>query len=152
MVNWPTGVAEAGNEGVAAKVQKTPGALGYVELTYAYRHDLAFGLVRNREQEFVRASLAAVSKAAANGLKDIPDDLRYSLTDPPGKGSYPISGTTWAIARVRQPVSKIEYLRDFLHWAIGPGQDRVEGLLYARIPPALAERAAKKITLIESGR
>jgi phosphate transport system substrate-binding protein len=151
LVTWPTGTAAQGNEGVADKVQKTRGSIGYVELTYAYQLDLAFGLVQNREKEFVRASLAAVTKAADNALRDIPDDLRYSMTDAPGKGSYPIAGTTWAIVFARQPAVKGGRLVSFLQWATDAGQRQVEDLLYARLPEALAERARAAVEKIQLG-
>ena len=34
-VNWPTGVGGKGSDGVTGQVRQTPGAIGYVELTYA---------------------------------------------------------------------------------------------------------------------
>jgi phosphate ABC transporter phosphate-binding protein len=148
-LKWPTGFAEKGNEGVAEKVQKTPGALGYVELTYAYQFDLGIGLVQNREKEFVRASLPAITTAAENALVDIPDDLRFSLTDPPGKGSYPIAGATWALVRSQQSGKKGHHLVNFLTWATGDGQAGVQSLLYAKLPDALVERAQKKIREIK---
>jgi phosphate transport system substrate-binding protein len=148
-VKWPAGLAEAGNGGVAEKVQKTSRSIGYVELTYAYRFDLPYGLVQNREKEFVKASLASVTRAADSALVEIPDDLRYSLTGAPGKDSYPIVGTTWAIVHVRQPREKGRQLVDFLGWAVGNGQGSVEELLYARLPEALVERAKRKIDEIK---
>ena len=36
------------------------------------------------------------------GRQEDPDDLRYNLAYAPGKGSYPISGTTWAVMYVNQ--------------------------------------------------
>ena len=33
-VNWPTGMGGKGNDGVAAFVQRIPGAIGYVEWAY----------------------------------------------------------------------------------------------------------------------
>ena len=148
-VKWPVGVAAEGNEGVAAKVQKTLGCIGYMELTHAYRLDLAYGLVQNREKEFVKASLPAVSKAADNALTDIPEDLRYSLTDAGGKGSYPIAGTTWAIVQLRQPGTKGRQLVGFLSWAVEVGQESVQTLFYARLPESLVEQAKKKINEIQ---
>jgi len=150
-VIWPVGIGETGNEGVAAKIQNTPGTIGYVELTYAYRLDLSHGLVQNREKEYVKASLISVTKAAGNALGTIPDDLRYSLTDAPGKESFPIVGTTWAIIQSRQPFPKGQHLVDFLSWAVGDGQNRVQDLLYARLPEGLASRARAKITEIKPG-
>jgi phosphate transport system substrate-binding protein len=148
-LKWPTGIGESGNEGVGEKVRKTPASIGYVELTYAFRFDLPVGLVQNREKEFVKASLASISTAAANALGEIPDDLRYSLTNAPGQGSYPIVGTTWAIVDVRQAPGKGAKLVDFLTWATGDGQARVDELLYARLPTALAGKVSNKITQIK---
>jgi phosphate transport system substrate-binding protein len=150
-VTWPTGAADAGNEGVSERVKKTPGSIGYIELTYAFRKDLAFGLVQNREGEFVRAGVESVKSAAAKGLTSLPDDLRYSLTDAPGKGSYPICGTTWAVARLKQSRGKGRELLDFLYWATGEGQDQAEMLLYVPLPEALRERSRKQVARIKVG-
>jgi phosphate transport system substrate-binding protein len=147
-VKWPTGDNEVGNDGVAEHVKNTPGSIGYIELSYAMQKDVAFGLVQNRAKEFVKASLPGVRATAANALMDVPDDLRYSLTDAPGKGSYPICGTTWAILYANQPAGKGKQLEHFLRWAIGEGQERVERLFYARLPDSLLARASKKIDQI----
>ena len=136
-LSWPVGVAAAGNGGVAKKVKETPGSIGYVELSYAFRLDLKMGLVRNRENEFVRAGLESVRTAADNGLTNVPDDLRLSLTDAPGKGSYPICGTTWAMVYVNQRTDKGRRLLDFLYWAVDSGQDEADLLLYVRMPESL---------------
>ncbi len=149
-VSWPVGIEMAGNEGVAGRVQTTPGSLGYVELAYTYRMDLAFGLVQNREKEFVKANIGSITRAADNMLATIPDDLRFSLTNAPGKGSYPICGTTWALVRVRQPAGKRKQLIHFLRWATGPGQDMVRDLLYVRLPDGLAAQAGKVINSLET--
>ena len=145
-VEWPVGAAEGGNEGVSAKVQKTPGCLGYVELAYVYRMELAHGFVQNRDKEFVKASLRSITSAANNALAEIPDDLRYSLTDPPGKDSYPISGTTWALVRADQPTVKGHQMVHFLRWATGFGQGSVKDLLYARLPDSLVHTPTSKLT------
>jgi phosphate transport system substrate-binding protein len=147
-LKWPFGTAESGNDGVAANVQKTSAAIGYVELTYALRLDLAVGLVENQEKEFVKANLGSITKAAENALGKVPDDLRYSLTDAPGKGSYPITGTTWAIVYVGQTPKKGRQLVDFLNWATGDGQLHVHELLYARLPEPLAAKARNAISRI----
>jgi phosphate transport system substrate-binding protein len=147
-VKWPTGEAESGNSGMAGYIKQNAGSLGYVELSSAHHNDLAFGLVENHEREFVKGSLESVTVAAHNALQHIPDDLRYSLTDAPGKGSYPISGTTWAIVYVNQPSGKGRDLVGFLEWVIEHGQESAEALSYARLPELLADRARKKIDQI----
>ena len=139
-VAWPTGVAEPGNDGVGKRVGAAPGSIGYVELTYAHALDLQTGLVQNREKEFVKARPASIQAAVDNSLKDIPDDLRYSLTDPPGKGSYPVCGTTWMIVRLHQPPGKGGKLVDFLDWLTKEGQDYADELHYLRLPDKLLKR------------
>jgi phosphate transport system substrate-binding protein len=151
-VKWPVGEAEVGNDGVAEHVRQTPGSIGYVELSYAFKQDLPFGMVRNRAGEFVKGSLPAVRTAAANALSDIPEDLRYSLTDAPGKGSYPICGTTWALVPVKPSAGKGKLLVDFLRWGTGEGQQRVEDLFYVRLPDGLVDRAVKMIDQIKAGK
>ena len=44
---WPVGVETNGNEGVSEAIRNTPGALGYIELSYAQKDKLAFGSVQN---------------------------------------------------------------------------------------------------------
>ena len=52
-VNWPAGLGGRGNEGVAATVRQTPGAIGYVELGYALINKMAFGQVQNKAGNFI---------------------------------------------------------------------------------------------------
>lgn len=130
---------------------KTPGAIGYMELTYAFRNDLPFGLVRNQAGEFVKAGVKSIKAAVASGLTSLPEDLRYSLTDAPGKGAYPICGTTWAVVHVNQPWEKgmrREQLVNFLRWALYEGQRYADMLLYVPLPESLRERARAQISRI----
>lgn len=150
-VEWPAGEGATGNGGVADKIKNTPYSIGYVPLNYALKNDVAFALVKNKEGSAVKASLESVASAANNVLSEIPDDLRYSLTNAPGKDSYPISGTTWAVVFVKQPAGRGRPLVDFLRWAVREGQDDAEELHYARLPKGLVERAEKKIDQIDVG-
>src|ERR1700756_4385037 len=64
-VNWPVGLGGKGNEGVAGLLKQTPDSIGYVELIYAIQNSLPYGTVKNSSGEFIKASLAGVSAAAA---------------------------------------------------------------------------------------
>ena len=88
-VNWPTGVGGKGNEGVAGLVQQVPGSIGYVELIYALQNKIAYGSVQNLAGEFVRATVASVTAAAAGAAAKMPADFRVSITNAEGKGVYP---------------------------------------------------------------
>lgn len=149
-VKFPTGVGAKGNEGVAGFVSKNDGAIGYIELIYALGNNIKFGTVQNKEGNFVTASLASVTAAAAGALTEIPDELRYSLTNAPGKDAYPISGTNWAILYVKQPENKKQAIVDFLYWITHDGQELCAAKHYARLPSGLVERLEKKLAQVKA--
>jgi phosphate ABC transporter phosphate-binding protein len=147
--DWTVGTAEKETAGVAGFVKNAAFSLGYIELTYALQNKIAFGAVKNVEGEFILADLESVSKAAANSLKEIPDDLRYSITNAPGQGSYPIGGTTWAVMYVKQPGDQGKQLAQFFRWIIHDGQPFAKELHYAPLPEGLVKRADEKLKLLE---
>jgi phosphate ABC transporter phosphate-binding protein len=151
-VDWPTGIGQKGNEGVAGQVRRSAGAIGYVELIYALQNDMSYGLVKNQEGEFVKASLESVTAAADASLKEIPEDLRFSITNAPGKESYPISGTVWAVVYDKLPAGKGQMVVDFLRWVTHDGQQSAKGLDYAPLPRGLVTRLEKKLDSITVAR
>ncbi len=143
-VTWPVGLGGKGNEGVSGLVRQTPGSIGYVELIYALQNKIAFSPVKNAAGEYVNASLASVSGAAATAR--IPEDYRVSITNAPGKGVYPISTFTWVLATPSmQDAGKKKALHDFLVWAVTKGQAASEGLGYAPLPKSLVQRELKDL-------
>ena len=145
---WPVGAGGQKNPGVALLVADTKGAIGYVELIYALEDPkLKRGLVQNRAGEFVEASLESVTAAAA-GLKDVPEDLRFSMTNADGKDSYPISGTVWMVLYVKQD-KKASELKELIHWLTHDGQELAKGLHYARLPKEMVDRVDKKLELVK---
>src|SRR5262249_55860174 len=147
-VQFPVGRGCKANEELAAEIQKKPGAIGYVELIYALQKRLAHARVKNKEGSFVQASLESVPAASAT-LTDIPDDLRFSLTNAPGKDAYPISGATWAVLYVTQTSERGKRLHGFLTWVIHDGQEFVTDLYYARLPRELVSRIDDKLQLLQ---
>jgi phosphate transport system substrate-binding protein len=150
-VKWPVGIAQKGGESIARQVKQRPGAIGYIELIYALQNKIDFGVIRNKDGVFIQGSLGSTTAAARNALRDIPDDLRYSLADPPGEDSYPIAGTSWAILYVNQPPEKRKAVADFLRWCTHEGQQYNEALHYAKLPAGLVERLEKKLDLVQNG-
>ena len=69
--------------------------------------------MENKAGAAINADLKSVTAAANNSLTNIPEDLRYSITDADGKDSYPICGTTWAVLYVKQPADKGQAGRGF---------------------------------------
>lgn len=144
-VNWPVGVGGKGNEGVSGLVSQTPGSIGYVELIYALQNTIAFGPVQDASGEFVKASTAAVTAAAAGAAANMPADFRVSITNAPGNGAYPISSFTWLLLYANPPdKASAQVLVDFLKWAVTDGQKYTTDLGYAPLPDSVvkAELAA----------
>ncbi len=134
-VNWPAGVGAKGNEGVSGLVKQTPGAIGYVELIYALQNKIAYGSVQNAAGEFVKASVQAVTAAAAVAAKSMPKDFRVSITNAPGQGVYPVSSFTWLLL-YENPKDKAQakIFVEFLKWALTDGQKFATDLGYAPLP------------------
>lgn len=149
-IEWPVGLGGRGNEGVAGTVRQTPGALGYVELTYALQNQMPVGQVRNRAGRFVSATIESVMAAAASTVAAIPEDLRYSMTEPEGAAAWPISGTTWALVRTDMPGGPARRaVASFLRWALADGQKACAPLHYAPLPVELAARGRAKLAAFE---
>jgi len=148
-VNWPVGVGGQGNEGVSGTVKQTPGSIGYVELIYAISNNMPYGSVQNSAGEFVKASLESVTAAAAS-VKDMPDDFRVSITNPPGKDVYPISSFTWLLVPVEwSDATKEKAFVDFLTWMVNQGQGMTKALAYAPLPDAVAKKVKARIKEIK---
>jgi phosphate transport system substrate-binding protein len=149
-VNWPVGLGGKGNEGVTGTVKNTPNSIGYVELIYAESNRIPYGNVKNAAGTFVKASLAAVSAAAAGAAKDMPDDFRVSITNAPGKTSYPISTFTWLLIPEKfTDAAKRDALKGFVKWALADGQGYAESLSYAKLPKEVVAKELKAIDKIQ---
>ena len=147
-VNWPVGLGGKGNEGVAGQVKQQPNSIGYVELIFARQNKMTFGKVKNAAGEFVEASLMSVT-AAASAMKEMPDDFRVSITNAPGKDSYPISSFTWLLVPAKiQDAAKKKAITDFVKWMLTDGQALTSALDYAPLPKAVVAKEQKAIAKI----
>ncbi len=149
LVKWKVGTEAKGSKGVAEKVNKTPGALGYVELTYVLKEGGRYGHVQNKKGNSVKPSTESVVAAAAAEAASFKDDLRFSLTDADGDDSYPVSACAWAILYKRQPRAVGAELVKFLRWATRDGQKLLPALKYAPLPDALVARIDAKLSAVE---
>jgi phosphate transport system substrate-binding protein len=147
-VNWPVGLGGKGNEGVSGQIKQTPGALGYVELIYAKQNKISFADIRNSAGEFVSPTLESIT--AAMGTAQIPDDFRFSITNAPGNGSYPIAGATWLLVyQDQKDAAKGKKMVEFLKWALTKGESMARDLDYAPLPTALRDRVLQKVDQIK---
>ncbi|MBX7042580.1 MAG: phosphate ABC transporter substrate-binding protein PstS [Ignavibacteria bacterium] len=148
-VKFPVGQGGKGNEGVTGLVKQLEYSIGYVELVYALQNKLQYALVKNSEGEFVKPSLDALTKAAEQSVAEMPDDLRLSITNAGGKGSYPISSYTYLLVYEKQKDAfKGKVLKEFLTWALSSGESYASELGYAPLPKAVIEKAMLKVNKI----
>jgi len=142
---WPVGREANGNDGVAKMVKEFGGAIGYVQFIYALQNHLSFGKVRNRNGEFVTASLESIAAAATNAMEP-GSDFKVSIVDAPGVGSYPIASFTWFVVPARIADSaRRGAMVDFLKWMLGPGQKQAAALGYLPLPNKLVGKETAAI-------
>jgi phosphate transport system substrate-binding protein len=140
-LKWPAGLGGKGSEGVTGLVQQTPGALGYVELTYALTNHIPVAAILNHDGKWIQPSLEGVTAAAAGASANMPGDFRVSITNAPGPQSYPISSFTWLLVYQQQTDhAKGEAILRFLKWALTAGQKHAAPLNYAPLPAAIASK------------
>lgn len=148
-VNWPVGLGGKGNEGVAGTIKQQPNSVGYVELAYAVQNKMSYGKVKNSSGNFIDATVQS-TQAAAESVKQIPDDFRVSITNPSAKDAYPIATYTWLLVpeKISDP-AKRKAFTDFLRWMITDGQKFAAPLDYVQLSKALADRELKAISKIQ---
>jgi phosphate transport system substrate-binding protein len=161
---WPetVGIRQQKSDGVAGHIDRTPGAIGYIELTYALDQKAKFGSVRNAAGKDVVADLAGITAAAAASLNEKQTaepyslhELTYNLTNAPGEASYPIAGMSFAVLYQKPDLgdasarARARAVVTFLKWAVGgEGQDLAGRRNYAPLPPALREKAAARLATV----
>ncbi len=139
-VQWPAGMGGKGNEGVAAFVQRLPGAIGYVEYAYAKQNKLAHTLLRNADGQFVSPD-DETFKAAAAGAEWSKAAFGAILTEQKGKASWPITGATFILMHKAsaKPQQSGEVLK-FFDWSFNNGAKLAEDLDYVPLPSALTKQ------------
>ena len=146
-VKFPTGVGAEKNDGVAAAISQTDGAIGYVGLAYALSNDLSMPLVENLAAGFPEPGVKSV-EAAADAVTEIGPNNEISLVNPPAsaKDAYPISTYTYVIVPLDS--EKAEALKRFVTYAIGPGQEYGPDLDFAPLPKQVVAADKKAIAKI----
>jgi phosphate transport system substrate-binding protein len=137
-VKWPTGLGGKGNDGVAAFVKQTPGAIGYVEYAYAKQNNMTYALMQNKAGKFVAPQAANFKAAAANAKWTAAPGFYLLLLDQPGADAWPITGATFILMHAKQDDGNrgAEVLK-FFDWAYKNGNGAAEGLDYVPLPDSV---------------
>lgn len=154
-LNWPVGLGGKGSEGVTGQVKQLPGAVGYVELSYAKQNKLPAALIRNAAGAWVGPTLESVTAAAAGAASKLPanSDYRISIVNAPGKAAYPISSFTWILLYEHpRDAAKGKSLVNFLRWAYSNGEAVASSLDYSPLPATMVKRLEARLNTLAAGR
>jgi phosphate transport system substrate-binding protein len=145
-VPWPAGTGAKGNAGVAAAIQQTVGAVGYVEQAYALQHNFTYASVRNKAGQFVAPSLASTS-AAARGIT-VPPNLGIKIINPPAPSAYPITSQTFIVvngdlckAGLPGGEGAARGVAKFIAYGLSEGQSVLAQADYASLPSAILAKS-----------
>jgi len=132
-VNWPTGTGGKGNDGVAAFVQRIPGAVGYVEWAYVKQNHMVYTAMKNASGVVVQPKTETFKTAAAGA--NWSKSFYQILTNEPGKDAWPVVGATFVLLHTAQdkPDEGKETLK-FFDWAFKNGDQAAQDLDYISLP------------------
>ena len=141
-VSWPTGIGGKGSEGVTGNIRNSPGAIGYVELTYAEQNHLPTAAIKNAAGQYVQPSAQGTTSAIAAFTSQLTADPRVPIVNPPASAAdaYPISGLTFLIIPKDGPdKAKRTALKQFIQYIITDGQSVAGSLNYAPLPDGVKQ-------------
>lgn len=134
-VEWPTGLGGKGNEGVAALVSQTDGAVGYVEYAYALQNKMTYTKMINASGKTVSPSLASFQAGAANAdWKSVPG-FGVILANQWGDDVWPMTAATFILMHKKadNPATSAAALK-FFKWSYEKGQALAQSLEYVPMP------------------
>jgi phosphate transport system substrate-binding protein len=146
----PGGQGSKGTAGIAQGVKSTPGAIGYMELSYATASSIPYAKVGNAQGKFVALTTPNVvdflSKAKITGMGD---DLALTFDYAnPDTNAYPAVLVTYEIVCQKgTSAAKLPTLKAFMNYLAGSGQNILEQNNYVKLP---ANINAKVVTAIGS--
>ncbi len=147
--NWPVGETAGRSQDMAEKVAATSGTIGYTELNMAEKASLRMASIRNAEAEFVRPSAHSIAAAARTLTSKVTDDFRISLTNAPGKESYPISSFTWFyVPAVAKDSQRGRAVTEYLRWVYTKGEKIAQEQGYPPLPDELLAKVMAKAETI----
>ncbi len=154
-VEWPVdkagnGIGGKGNPGVAAAVQNTPNAIGYVELSYALSNNIPYVSLVNKAGNTVVANANSLASAMNDFSGSFTDRLTNTIVDAPGADSWPIAGYTYLVLHQTSMTDcvKAQKLIEYITWTqTDPSAAKRAGELgYSVLPDAVRAKVMSKLS------
>lgn len=152
IARWPVGEAVEGNEGVAAQVKVSEGALGFVELSYAQQSNLATAALRNIAGAFVRPDSGSLARTATELLSTARADTLHGLVGARDAGAYPVAAITRLVVdKALGDATRGAHFLAFARWALRDGARSATALGYAPLPPGELRRQLARLDSLAPG-
>lgn len=143
-VEWPTGIGAKGNEGIAAQVQQTEGAIGYVEYAYANENNISMATLENAAGNYIEPSPAAAARVFEGA--EVPEDFALLIPNPEGEEAYPIAGLTWLLVYPEYDSEETaRAIQTVIEWSLNNGDDIAQELGYIPLPSDVETRVVETI-------
>jgi phosphate transport system substrate-binding protein len=147
-VKWPapTSVGGKGNEGVAANVTRTKGALGYVEYAYAKKNNIPVMALQNADGNYVMPGDDTFQAAAAGVDWFSVPGMGVSMVNAKGKDAWPVTTASF-ILMYKEPSNKAESAEvlKFFDWAFKNGKQAASDLDYVAMPDAVTQQIRTRV-------
>jgi len=153
-VSWPVGIGGKGSEGVTGQLRQAPGAIGYVELTYAEQNKLPVAKIKNQAGTYVAPTAQSTTAAIDAFTKQLSQDPRVPIVNPPATATdaYPISTLTFLIIPKDGPdKDKRTALKNFTQYVISDGQATAGTLNYAPLPDGVKQFDQQQLGQMTAG-
>jgi phosphate transport system substrate-binding protein len=146
-VDWPVGTGGNGNDGVAAGISQTDGAIGYLSFDFAVTANLGVADIKAADGSYVTPSVDSISKAGAGLTLPITPDT--SILNSTTSGAYPISTTTYLLVyKDQKDQDKGQTLVDVVYWCLTKGQSEATSLNFSPLPSDVAQGALAELDQI----
>ena len=141
---WPVGFNAARSQDMADKVRATSWSIGYTESNLAQAASLRIARVKNSAGEFVLPTTKSISAAVLDSKNR--EDFRASLTNAPGRDSYPVTSFTWLyVPQKAKDPERGRAVIDYLKWIYADGQSIARDKGYATLPNELLTKVTASL-------
>ncbi len=146
-ISWPTGTGGKGNEGIAANVKNTIGAVGYVEANFATANKLPMAQLMNADGKFVAPTMASFTAATAQADWASAKNGVVNLLALPGANTWPIVSATYALVEAKpRNLNQTLAALNFFGFSWRNGGATAQQLGYIPLPPAAVSKAKDEWT------
>ncbi|MCL2358969.1 MAG: phosphate ABC transporter substrate-binding protein PstS [Nitrososphaerota archaeon] len=148
-VQWPVGIGQSGNSGVAETVTSTEYAVGYIELAYTLAHNVPVAAIKNPAGNYIIPTLDATTAAAKALPSPLPsgsdswEDIAILNTS--GTDAYPIVTPTYMLVYKDlgvipgMTIEKATAIVQYIWYVVHNGQQLGAELQYAALPSNLVQ-------------